>query len=143
MNRVEGILREQKFFDDLNNGYFKIVSSCATTVGFDEQEYILKAGMPANAFYLIQEGKVSIEHNDVNVRVLEPGDVLGWSWLFPPFTWHFDARAETLVRAIVFDGECIRERCESDHTFGYHIVTLFSQLAIERLERALVLPTIE
>jgi CRP-like cAMP-binding protein len=143
MNRVERILREQRFFDGLSNGYFKTVSSCATTVGFDEQEFVLKAGMPANAFYLILEGNVSIEHNGVALRTLEPGDVLGWSWLFPPFTWHFDALAQTLVRAIVFDGQCIRERCESDHSFGYHIVTLFSQLAIERLERALVLPAIE
>jgi CRP/FNR family cyclic AMP-dependent transcriptional regulator len=143
MKRVERMLREHRFFDSLSNGYFKTVSSCATTVGFDEKEYVLKAGMPANAFYLIQEGRVSIENDGVTIRVLEPGDVLGWSWLFPPFTWHFDAQAETLVRAIVFDGECIRERCENDHSFGYHIVTLFSQLAIERLERALVLPTKE
>ncbi|MCI0710907.1 MAG: cyclic nucleotide-binding domain-containing protein [Chloroflexi bacterium] len=143
MNRVERVLRQYKFFADLTNGYFKVISSCATTVGFDEEEFVLKAGMPANAFYLIQEGSVSIEHNGEIIRVLEPGDVLGWSWLFPPFTWHFDARAQTLVRAVVFDGQCIRERCESDHSFGYHIVTLFSQLAIERLERALVLPAIE
>lgn len=143
MNRVERSLREHRFFKSLSNGYFKTVSSCATTVGFDENEYILKAGMSANAFYLIQEGSVSIEHNGDMLRMLEPGDVLGWSWLFPPFTWHFDARAQTLVRAIVFDGQCIRERCESDHSFGYYIVTLFSQLAIERLERALVMPTIE
>lgn len=140
MSRVEQYLRDHEFFKDLENGYLKAISACATAVGFDEGEYVLRAGAGASAFYIITEGDVEIQHQSRILTVLKPGDVLGWSWLFPPYTWHFDARAKSLVRAIVLDGQCVRDRCENDHTFGYKIVSLFSEIAINRLEKALKLP---
>ena len=63
------------------------------------------------------------------------GEVLGWSWLFPPYRWHFDARALEPVRAIAFDGACLRGKCEADHELGYELMQRFAQVLIERLRR--------
>jgi CRP-like cAMP-binding protein len=60
--------------------------------------------------------------------------VLGWSWLFPPYRWHFDARALELTRAIALDGKCLREKCEEDHDLGYELVKRVAQIIMERLQ---------
>jgi CRP-like cAMP-binding protein len=68
------------------------------------------------------------------IETLEAGDLLGWSWLFPPHRAHFDARALTLVRATSFDGACLRQKCAAEPEFGYDIMSRFAQVLIERLQ---------
>ena len=63
------------------------------------------------------------------------GEVLGWSWLYPPYRWNFDARAVEPVRAFALDGNCLRAKCEADHDFGYELVKRFLQQVHMRLER--------
>ena len=70
----------------------------------------------------------------VVIETIEAGEVVGWSWLFPPYQWHFDARAVSLVRATSFDGVCLREKCEQDPAFGYDLMSRFTQVLIERLQ---------
>jgi len=60
--------------------------------------------------------------------------VLGWSWLFPPYRWHFDAHATTVVRATAFDGTCLRGKCDADPALGYELTSRFAQTLIERLQ---------
>jgi len=59
---------------------------------------------------------------------------VGWSWLVPPYQWHFDMRAVSDVRAFSIDGRCLRNKCESDSCFGYQMMKRFSTLMAERLE---------
>ena len=61
-------------------------------------------------------------------------DVLGWSWLFPPYYWHFDARVTAATKAIFFYGTWLRENCERDHDFGYEMMKRMSAIIIERLQ---------
>jgi hypothetical protein len=70
----------------------------------------------------------------VVIRSREEGEVLGWSWLVPPYRWHFDARAVELTRAIALDGKCLREKCETDHDLGYEVMKRFALIIAERLE---------
>ena len=56
------------------------------------------------------------------IETLDPGEIVGWSWLFPPYVWHFDARAVDDVRAVAFDGACLRGKCEADHGLGYDLM---------------------
>ena len=70
----------------------------------------------------------------MTIETLEAGEVLGWSWLFPPYRWHFDARALSLVRATIFDGACLRGKCEEDAQLGYDLMSRFAQVVIERLQ---------
>ncbi|HVR13489.1 MAG TPA: hypothetical protein VMS41_06900, partial [Gaiellaceae bacterium] len=61
-------------------------------------------------------------------------EVLGWSWLFPPHRWHFDARALTAMRATAFDAACLRGKCDQDPKLGYDLMSRFAQVLIERLQ---------
>jgi CRP-like cAMP-binding protein len=90
-------------------------------------EVLAREGEPAQALYLIQSGHVGIathlgKGGVVPIQTLGPGDVLGWSWLLPPYLWEFDARAIDAVQGLRFDGAWLREQCEQDHDLGYHLL---------------------
>jgi CRP-like cAMP-binding protein len=72
----------------------------------------------------------------VQLETLGPGEILGWSWLFPPYRWHFDARASEPTRAVALDGTCLRAKCEADHDLGYALVKRFLYQLHQRLERS-------
>ena len=74
------------------------------------------------------------EEAPVAVQVIGPGDVLGWSWLFPPYYWHFDARALVPTTAIFFYGTRLREQCEADHDLGYELMKRVTAVVIRRLQ---------
>ena len=108
---------------------------------FKAGETILHEGDSANRFYLILEGQVELESRGVEgetvrIQTLGPGDVLGWSWLFPPYYWHFDARSVTPVKALFFYGTRLRELCAENHDFGYELMTRVSEIIIRRLQAA-------
>jgi CRP-like cAMP-binding protein len=65
---------------------------------------------------------------------LAAGEVLGWSWLIPPYHWKFDARAIEQTRALALDGKCLRTKCEEDHDLGYELLKRFAQIMEERLQ---------
>jgi CRP-like cAMP-binding protein len=108
-------------------------------VRFEQDEVIFREGDPANRLYLIERGKVSLEAHvkngpGVRVQTIGPGEVLGWSWLFPPYYWQFDARAVEPMEAIFFYGTRLREECEVDHELGYELITRMAAIAIRRLQ---------
>ena len=70
----------------------------------------------------------------VVIETLDPGEIVGWSWLFPPYVWHFDARAVDDVRAVAFDGACLRGKCDADHGLGYDLMRRFAAVMIDRLQ---------
>ena len=67
------------------------------------------------------------------IQTIRDGDVLGWSWLFPPYRWNFDIRAVELIRAIALDAKCLRTKCDEDHDLGYEMMKRFSVILVERL----------
>jgi CRP/FNR family cyclic AMP-dependent transcriptional regulator len=90
---------------------------------------------------VLRAGRVALElhaaaSRSVCIQTLDAGDVLGWSWLFPPYRWSFDARAVQDVRAICIDGECLRGKCDEDPAMGYALMQRFSRLMIQRVESA-------
>jgi CRP-like cAMP-binding protein len=60
--------------------------------------------------------------------------MLGWSWLHPPYRWHFGAVARVATTAIAFDAASVRRRCDADPAFGYALLRLFTPLITERLQ---------
>lgn len=141
METLERIIAEHPFFEGLEDSYMSLVVGCASNVRFKPDTYIFKEGDEANNFYLIREGKVALEifapqHKPIIVETLQEGDILGWSWLFPPFLWRFHAHALHDTRAIAMDGKCLRTKCEQNHDFGYELLKRFSQIIELRLEAA-------
>ena len=109
---------------------------------FEKDQVIFRVGETANRFYLIESGKVALESGEhidgapVIIDTIGPGDLLGWSWIFPPHTWHFTARAAEPARAIFFYGTILREYCDKDPALGYELFKRMSEVMMRRLQRA-------
>lgn len=139
MDTIALDLASQPFFQGMTSEYMELMSSCATHVIYSAGEQVFFEGDSANSFFLIYHGKVALEVDVpgpgvVTIETLDVGDVLGWSWLFPPYRWHFDARAMELTRMIEINGTCLRAKIEEDHDFGYELMRRFAQTIIDRLQ---------
>jgi CRP-like cAMP-binding protein len=139
METLEPILAQHPFFQDIEPVYLQLMVGCAANVRFAAGDDIFREGDMADQFYLIRHGRVSLQvfipgQGRMTIETIEAGEVLGWSWLFPPYRWHFDAQALELTRAIVFDGECLRAKCDDDHDLGYALMQRFSEVMMQRLQ---------
>ncbi len=139
MTSLAEILRDAPFFASLRPETIDLVAGCGSNVQFEPGALIFREGDQADAFYLLRHGSVALEayapsSGPLVIETLEAGDVLGWSWLFAPHRWHFDAHALTAVRATAFDGTCLRGKCDADPELGYELVSRFAQTLIERLQ---------
>jgi CRP-like cAMP-binding protein len=100
---------------------------------------IFRSGGEATKCYLIQSGEVAIEVYSPGtgsriVQTVSRGEVLGWSWLFEPYVWSFDARVLTPATAIVLDGEAIRHCMNDEPNLGYPMMVRFARLIVGRLQ---------
>ncbi|AGZ52834.1 cyclic nucleotide-binding domain-containing protein [Mycobacterium kansasii] len=126
MQTLERVLAGHRFFSGMDPRHLQLAVGCAANVRFNAGELICREGEQADQFYLIRAGKIALEtsspgHGSLVVQTLGDGDILGWSWLVPPYHWRFDARAAEMTRAIGFDGKCLRQKCEEDHELGYEL----------------------
>jgi CRP/FNR family cyclic AMP-dependent transcriptional regulator len=132
------VVAEIPFFAGMEPAHIELIAGCAKNVRFQPGETLFREGKPADAFYLVRRGSVTLEtfvpaRGAVKIETVEPGEIVGWSWLFPPYVWHFDARAVDDVRAVAFDGACLRGKCEADHDLGYDLMRRFAAVMIDRL----------
>jgi CRP/FNR family cyclic AMP-dependent transcriptional regulator len=129
---------EHPFLQNMSARHLKILQDCSMRCHFDAGQSIFREGDPANRFYLITKGKVALVSKNrgqpQQIQIIGAGDVLGWSWLFPPYTWYFDARAIEQTDAIFLYGTRLREACETDHDLGYDLMGRISKVIIERLQ---------
>jgi len=136
---LERILREHSFFAGLGDAFLALVSGCARNVRFEAGHYLFHEGEPANEFYLLRHGRVALElhapgRGPITFQTLGEGEIVGVSWLIPPYRWAYDARALTLVRAIGVDAACLRQKCEADHDLGYEMMKRVTSVLIQRLQ---------
>lgn len=139
MQTLERIIEEHPFFAGLDHEFMDLVMGCASNVRFGKDTYIFREGEPADKFYLVREGKVALEifapqRKPIVVATLGEGEVLGWSWLLPPYYWKFHAHALQDTRAIALDGKCLRNKCEQNHDLGYEVLKRFAGIVAQRLE---------
>lgn len=138
MPDLQDTIASHPFVRGMKPEHLKILADSAIEVSFPEGELIFREGDAANRFYLVTEGEIAVESHakdspPVLIQRLGDGEVLGWSWLFPPYYWNFDARAIKPTRAIFFYGTRLRERCEEDRDFGYELMKRMSQVMLQRL----------
>jgi CRP/FNR family cyclic AMP-dependent transcriptional regulator len=139
MESIDTVIRDAPVFHGLEPDQLELVAGCASNVRFNGDDVVFREGDAADTFYLVRHGSVALElfvptRGPITIETIEAGEVIGWSWLFPPYRWHFDARALSLVRATAFDGACLRRKCEDDPLLGYDLMTRFAQVLIERLQ---------
>ncbi len=138
MESLESILAEHPLFSGMEQRHLPILAGCARNVRFESTDVIFREGEQANEFYLIRTGKVALQlfadrRGPLTVLTLEEGDVLGWSWLSPPYRWKFTARALETTRAISLNGKCLREKAEADHELGYELLKRFVHVIEDRV----------
>jgi len=129
------------FLAGMNRTQLALLTDCAMASHFKAGQVIMRESEQANRFYLIESGKVVLESGEgfgqpVVVETIGAGDLLGWSWMFPPYVWHFTARAVEPTEAIFFYGTILREYCERDPSLGYELFKRMAPVMLRRLQAA-------
>jgi CRP/FNR family transcriptional regulator, cyclic AMP receptor protein len=139
MELISELLDQVPALRPLEHEHRETLSGCGSNRVFRAGDYLMREGDPADCFYVIKRGSVAIEtfvpsEGQVTIETLHDGDLLGWSWLVPPYTTTFDARALKETHAIAFDGTCLRRKLDADPALGYMMLRLFAAVIVERLQ---------
>lgn len=138
MESLERILIQHPFVTGLSSEHIQLILGCAKNAVFEPGKYLFKEDEEANSFYIIRTGKVALEIyspevGSIIIQTLSEGDIIGWSWMIPPYQWRFDARAVELTRVIELDGTCLRNKCEDDPKLGYEIMKRLTNVFEQRI----------
>lgn len=139
MKSIPDLLSEHPFFADLSGETLELVAGCGRNVHFRPDARIIAANEPADVFYVLRTGRVAIEvdtphRGPLVIETIGPGDLLGVSWLLPPYRWTFGARAVDSTSAIGIDAACLRGKCDDDPALGYEMFKRFAGLVRDRLQ---------
>lgn len=139
MDTLEESIRRHPFLKGMSAEHLKILTEASMRAEFKAGEIVFREGDPANRFYLIESGKVELEsrkqdQSPVHIQTIGQGDVLGWSWLYPPYYWNFEAAATEPTKAIFFYGTRLREKCDEDPRFGLELMKRMSAVMLQRLQ---------
>lgn len=126
------------FFSGMNSEQIELLAGCGRNIRIESDQVIFKEGEKADSFYLIREGRVGLQvripgKGPLTIQTVEAGEIIGWSWIFPPHLTYFDARCMAAGRAVEFDGACLRGKCETDLKLAYELTMRFAQVMRDRL----------
>ena len=129
---------EHPLIRKLSPKHVECIAAGAAEKNYSAGNYLFRVDEAADNLYLICSGKVALEmsvpgRNALGIQTIGAGGLVGWSWLFPPHKWHFDARVVEPVRAVCIDARYLREKCEENHELGYELLKEFSLVMFERL----------
>ncbi len=139
MRNLQQLLAEHDFFRGLPPDVFEEIAGCGVNAHFAEREYLFHEGEAADRFFVLRQGRVAFEifapgRGPIVIDVVGAGDVVGWSWLFPPYRWTFDAQAVEETSAVVLDGVCLRDKCDANPAMGYELMKRFAEIMRARLQ---------
>jgi CRP/FNR family transcriptional regulator, cyclic AMP receptor protein len=139
--QIERRLAAHPFLRGMSPQHIKLLAQSATPTHFERGQIIFRAGEPANGFYLIESGHVALEgsvreHGPITTDLVSAGEPLGWSWLFPPYRWHFDARAMESTTAICFSGVLLRQHRDEDLMLSHELFKRTCEVMARRLQMA-------
>ncbi len=139
IRELTDLLSEHPMFAGLDQDQIAFIAGCGWNVAYREGRHMFHLDEPADRFFLIRSGRVGLEVRGpagpaMTLQTVDAGEVVGWSWLFPPYRWQFDARALEDVRATAFDGECLRGKCDDDAELGYALMKRFASVVTDRLQ---------
>jgi len=125
-------LADHRFFRLIPSALRERLAGCAKNVVFAPDERICVEGTHASGFFAIRGGRVNVgiyvPHQGLQVlETRHAGDVIGFSWLFPPYRWQIDAVAAERVHAIELHADCMLPYLEEHPADGYLLVRMFAQ----------------
>jgi CRP/FNR family transcriptional regulator, cyclic AMP receptor protein len=136
---IAELLGETAVFAGMRPDQLDLIAGCGRITPFEAGERLFREGDSAETFWLLRHGRVALElympgRGAMTVSTHGPGEVVGWSWLFPPYRWHLDGRAVDHGSAVAFDGACLRGKADADHELGYELMKRFAARMVERLQ---------
>ncbi|MGR9088271.1 MAG: Crp/Fnr family transcriptional regulator [Gammaproteobacteria bacterium] len=134
-------LSAHEFFSEFSSDVLEFLSECTSMREVKKGEILFRHGEYADKFYVIRNGRISIQMPAImgptlEIQTLGQDQVLGWSWLISPYQWTFQTRAEEDSELLQFDGAAILARCEQEPKFGYEVLRKFVGLMSVRLDAA-------
>lgn len=138
MRGIAELLSEHPFFAGLDSDVIDLIAGCARNVRFGVDDHAFRTGEQADEFYVLRQGRIALElvapgRQPMVIETVDAGEVLGWSWLVPPYRWFCDGRAVEPTSAIALDGACLRGKCDADPKLGYQLLTRVAHVMYERL----------
>lgn len=138
MNIENFLQRPHPFLAGMPEEQLNTLAGMAAYVHYAPGEVIFREGQPATRCLLIETGEVAVQTHAagkaVTIYSVHVGEQLGWSWLFPPYFCHYDARATQDTTAVAFDAALLREQCERDHALGYELMKRMAGVIAHRLQ---------
>ncbi|MFD5796504.1 cyclic nucleotide-binding domain-containing protein [Streptomyces diastatochromogenes] len=115
----------------------------AREVSFEAGTRLFEEGRRADRFWIVRTGTVALDlhvpgRRPAVIESLGHGELVGWSWHFPPHLWHLGGEAMTPVRAWEFDAEPVRAMCAADPAFGRAIALWIGLVVAQRLHASRV-----
>ncbi|MFF8729265.1 Crp/Fnr family transcriptional regulator [Streptomyces sp. NPDC015171] len=115
----------------------------AREVSFADGVRLFEEGRRADRFWIVRTGTVALDlrvpgRRSAVIDSLGHGELIGWSWHFPPYLWHLGAEAVSPVRAWEFDAGTVRSLCAEDPGFGRAIAVWVGRVVAQRLHASRV-----
>ncbi|HEX7304707.1 MAG TPA: cyclic nucleotide-binding domain-containing protein [Lentzea sp.] len=93
----------------------------------------------ADQCWIVLSGCVLVDtavlpHERVTLQSIGPGELVGWSWLVPPYRWHFGASVVSAARAAVIDTGAVRRLADEDPALGYQLSLILVDALLNRLQ---------
>jgi CRP/FNR family transcriptional regulator, cyclic AMP receptor protein len=132
-------LASHPFLHGMSPDQLDTLAKAARDVSFPARHRLFEDGGNATRFWLIQSGHVSLDlhvpgEGPVVIETIGMGELLGLSWLFPPYKWEFGAVAATAVEAFEFDAPMVREHCAAYPELGYELNQRVTRVLAKRLQ---------
>ncbi|MFI2635978.1 Crp/Fnr family transcriptional regulator [Streptomyces collinus] len=127
----------------LTAGHRERLMRVAREVSFDTGTRLFEEGRHADRFWIVRTGTVVLDlhvpgRRAAVIESLGHGELVGWSWHFPPYVWQLGAEAMSPVRAHEFDAEAVRAMCARDPEFGRAIADWVGRVVAHRLHASRV-----
>ena len=134
-------LQSHNVFSGLDAEQLGVLADHSEEISVTAGELLFKQEEPAEQFYIVLDGSIEVEVPSIMgpaliVQTLGEDDILGWSWLIPPYKWTFEAKAHKDSELLCFDGKKLLQYCEKHNDFGYALMKQFAALMSERLHAA-------
>jgi len=139
MTTTRELIDHHPFLSDIDVAARDRLAHAAQRVDFPAGSAVFAEGGPADRFWLIHDGHVQLDLHlagpgSVIIETLSAGEVLGWSWLFPPHRWQFGATAVEPTVAVEFDGAAVLGLLDADPALGYELMRRFTCVVVHRLQ---------
>ena len=132
-------LAAHPFLHGISPDHLAVLARAASDVTFPAGHRFFEDGGHASRFWLVQSGHVTVDvdvpgQGRVPIGTIGMGELMGWSWLFPPFMWAFGAVAASPVETFEFDARTVRAWCAADPALGSEVTRRVAEVLTKRLK---------